>query len=115
MFGMKKRNQPRLEGLLSYPPPQHKVVYVDGNEPRPCWVKGRKAVFHRWANTANPVLPRGMEPGDERARYYQYRSTQAIVEYLDGSVERVWPQEIVFADAGHFADMTWEPKTQAED
>lgn len=108
MFGMKKRNQP------SNTPHTQKVVYVDETQPRPCWVKGRKAIFHRWCNTANPVLPRGMDPNDERAYYFQHRSTTAIVEYMDGTVDRVWPQDLEFADGGRFAELNWLPKSKQE-
>jgi hypothetical protein len=113
MFGIKKRNQPGTEGVVNNQIVQ-KVVYVDETEPRPCWVRGRKAIFHRWCNTANPVLPRGMKPEDERAHYFQHRSTTAIVEYMDGTVERVWPQDLEFADGGRFDEMTWLPRNQPE-
>ena len=111
MFGLKKRTTPYEEERLA---PVQNVLYADGTQLRPCWVKGRKAIFHRWCNTANPALPRGMEPTDEKARYFQYRSVQAIVEFMDGTVERVWPQEIEFADGGLFDEMTWLPKNQPE-
>lgn len=115
MFGIKKRNQPSFEDLLYNPPVLNKVVHVEEQNPRPCYVKGRKAVFHRWCNTANPVLPRGMDPNDERAHYFQHRSTTAIVEYMDGTVERVWPQDLEFADGGRFDELTWKPKAKAEE
>lgn len=115
MFGMKKRNAPRMEELFAlHPHVVNKIVYADEPQQRPCWVKGRKAIFHRWANTANPCLPKGIEPEDERARYFQYRSVQAIVEYMDGTVERVWPQELEFADGGRFEELTWLPRSQTE-
>ena len=113
MFGMKRRNPPRFEDMIP-PVPAPKFVYVDENPLRPCYAKGRKAIFHRWCNTANPILPRGMEPNDEKARYFQYRCVQAIVEYMDGSVDRVWPQDIEFADGGRFDEMTWLPRSQTE-
>ena len=114
MFGMKKRYPILMGGKPECLPPVQRIAYVDENPLRPCWVKGRKAIFHRWCNTANPALPRGMEPTDEKARYFQYRSVQAIVEFMDGTVERVWPQEIEFADGGLFDEMTWLPKNQPE-
>ena len=91
-----------------------RVTLVEDYEPRPCWVYGRrKALFHRWANNAHAQLPRGQEPG-ENARYYQYRATQAIVEYEDGTVDRVWPQDIQFADGGKFLEYEWLPREQEE-
>lgn len=84
------------------------TVTIQENEYRPCYVNGKKALFHRWVNTARPQLPRGAEPG-ENARYFQFRSTQAIVEYEDGTVDRVWPQDIQFADGGKFQEYAWLP------
>jgi hypothetical protein len=73
---------------------------------RPCYVDGRRALFHRWVNTAKPMLPKGQEPG-ENARYFQFRNTHGLVEYEDGTMETVWPQAIKFADNGHFKDYAW--------
>lgn len=82
-------------------------------EYRPCWVRGKKALFHRWANSARPALPKGQEPS-ENARYYQYRSTQALVEFADGTVELVYPQAVRFVDGGHFRDFEWPPMSEVE-
>ena len=75
---------------------------------RPCWVRGKKALFHQWCSTARPVLPRGEQP-DENTPHYQLPHTHGIVEFEDGSVERVWPQDIKFADGGGFAEYCWQP------
>ena len=77
------------------------------NEYRPCYVNGRKALFHRWVNTANPALPKGMDPDNEKAKFFQHRSTAGLVEFEDGIVARVWPQDIRFADGGHFDKYEW--------
>lgn len=87
---------------ISIPP----VQIVQENEYRPCWVRGKKALFHRWANSARPALPKGQEPS-ENARYYQFRSTQALVEFADGTVELVYPQAVRFVDGGHFREYEW--------
>lgn len=84
------------------------------NEYRPCYVKDRRAVFHRWVNTAHPVLPKGIDINDEKARFFQYRSTRALVEYEDGTLAMIWPQDIRFADAGHFNDCEWIPVEKLE-
>lgn len=76
-------------------------------EYRPCYVNGRRAMFHRWVNTANPALPKGMGANDEKARFFQHRSTHGLVEFEDGSVARVWPSDIRFADGGHFEQGVW--------
>lgn len=112
MFGSKKKQPlPRMEDMI--PQPQTitlipRLNMVQENEYRPCYVNGRRGLFHRWANTAKPSLPRGQEP-DENARYFQYRSTKAIVEFEDGTVENIWPQDLRFADGGHFKDYAWIP------
>jgi hypothetical protein len=80
---------------------------------RPCYVKGCRALFHRWINNAHPVLPRGTEL-NEKNRYYQFRRTEALVEYEDGTVERVYPTAVRFADGGQFDSFTWLPAEEAE-
>ena len=84
------------------------VAIMQEQEYRPCYVRGRRALFHRWANDARPALPKGQEV-DENTRYFQFRSTKALVEFEDGTVDRVWPNEIQFADGGHFKDFEWLP------
>lgn len=110
MLRNRKKEEPRREDLLAQirALSSPKVVMMQENEYRPCYVAGRKALFHRWANTARPVLPRGVEP-DENARYFQQRTTHGIVEFEDGTVERVWPQDIQFADGGRFKEYAWLP------
>ena len=84
-------------------------------ELRPCWVRDRKAVFHRWVETARPVKPKDMED-DENAEYYQLRNCHGLVEFEDGTVARVWPQDIQFADIREeFLEQDWgEPFTFGE-
>lgn len=75
-------------------------------EKRPCLVNGRRALFHRWADSARPVVPRGMEEIDPETRY-QCWNVHGIVEYEDGTVQRVWPSEIQFIDGGDFHQWDW--------
>lgn len=115
MFVFKKKQTPAptLEDLLAQAPVfnlTHSYVARD-TEYRPCWVRGKKAIFHRWENTARPQLPRGEQPS-ETARYYQYRCTKAIVEYEDGTVDRVWPTDIQFADGDLFREREWREDTK---
>lgn len=79
---------------------------IRSGEYRPCLVKGRRALFHRWTDSARPVRPWGMEE-DEKALRFQVWSVHGIVEYEDGTVARVWPSDIQFVDGGYFADYTW--------
>lgn len=48
-------------------------------ELRPCIVKGRKALFHKWS--------------------VKSKETVAIIEYEDGAVTECYPYEIKFVDA----------------
>ena len=73
---------------------------------RPCMVNGRRAIFHRWADSARPVAPRGVEE-NETAQRYQLHSVFGIVEYEDGTVDRVWPYEIQFIDHSEFDAYAW--------
>lgn len=62
---------------------------------RLCMVGEEQALFHRWTEErqlvdASPMI--GGHPGGEIA------STLAIVEYMDGRVERVLPEQIRFLD-----------------
>ena len=82
-------------------------VIMSTCEMRPCWVNGRRAIFHRWTDSARPVKPRDRdEDTDERLQKW---SVHGIVEYEDGTVDREWPSAIRFADsAEHFDNLTWE-------
>lgn len=70
---------------------------------RPCLVRGystkeeRRALFHQWA-TKQGTLPHGT----------QYTMVQALVEFENGSVEAVNPEDIRFVDSKHlFAQFYW--------
>ena len=63
---------------------------------RPCYVRKKKALFHRWIEM---TFPKG-------SSFFQ--QTLAIVEFEDGHIEQVRPKSIVFADGGHFNDITWK-------
>lgn len=77
-------------------------------ELRPCFVNGRPALFHRWADSARPAKAYGKE-NDESAGYHQLHSVQGIVEYEDGTVDRVWPSVIKFLPHAQFAETDWYP------
>lgn len=66
-------------------PPVNIMVQGRIDERRPCWARGRKALFHGWANVAHPVPPRGVEL-NEKTRFFQFRRTDALVEFEDGTV-----------------------------
>lgn len=82
------------------------------NTLRPCWVNGRRALFHRWAEDARPTKPRGHE-NDDNCPYFQLHAIHAIVEFEDGTVAKVWPQVVQFMDRDTF-DAAWLPWTMEE-
>lgn len=82
------------------------------NVRRPCYVDGKRAMFHRWVDNARPVKPRGQETDD--AENYQLYTVHALVEYEDGTMERVWPSHIRFADGGQFQETCFLPKAERE-
>lgn len=63
---------------------------------RPCYVRKKKALFHRWIEM---TFPKGSS---------FFHQTLAIVEFEDGHIEQVRPKSIVFADGGYFNDITWK-------
>ena len=81
---------------------------------RQCYVNGRRALWHRWVNTARPQLPKGQEPS-ENTRYFQFRNTHGLVEYEDGTMDLVWPRDIQFVDHSRFEDYAWPPAPKRED
>jgi hypothetical protein len=83
-------------------------------EGRPCWVRGRRAIFHRWTDSARPVKPvSGDQDTDERLQKW---SVHGLVEYEDGRVDREWPNNIRFADsAENFAEYDWATMERQRD
>lgn len=82
------------------------AITITTVEGRPCWVNERRAIFHRWSDSARPVNPYGKgDPSDNRLQKW---SVHGIVEYEDGTVEREWPSAIQFADSAEkFAAFDW--------
>lgn len=119
LFNRKKRTPTMEEALPQLQPlhvPSEELAYnpeYTADQRRPCYVRGRRALFHRWINNAHPVLPRGVELNDNN-RFFQFRRTEALVEYEDGSVERIFPSAVKFADGGQFDSFTWLPAEEAE-
>ena len=86
---------------------------TETDKPRPCYARGRKALFHRWVNSAHPVLPRGEEPS-ENSRYFQFRRTEALVEFEDGTIGRIFPSNLQFVDGGDFDKYEWPPLLETD-
>ena len=58
---------------------ENNEIVIRTTEYRPCYVAGRKALFHRWEDY-----------GD------QFKKTLAIVEFEDGTVDAVNPKLLKF-------------------
>ncbi len=65
------------------------------NDLRPCYVDGKKALFHKWGEISYIVPPSPMVGGHAGG---VVKRTLAIVEYHDGTVAEVEPTSIIFAD-----------------
>lgn len=63
-------------------------------EYRACYVRGKKALFHRWGDKVR-VYPEQMS------------NTVGIVEFEDGTVDEVFPREIRFDCNQRFGEMAW--------
>lgn len=66
------------------------ISYLSG-EYRPCIIKGRPALFHRWEEKSGIIGPSPMIEG-------LLKLTVAIIEYEDGVVTECYPHEIRFCD-----------------
>lgn len=64
-------------------------------ELRPCIVKNRKALFHKWNEKSHIVEPSPMIGGHVGG---VIKHTVAIIEYEDGVVTECYPYEIKFTD-----------------
>ena len=93
-----------------------KIIFST-SENRPCWVGGRRAIFHRWTDSARPAKARKKTDDEEQQELQlQIHNVHALVEYEDGTVEREWPNRIHFADsADKFAQWDWDAMERERD
>jgi len=66
---------------------------------RPCYVDGKKAMFHQWINRAQVAPPSMMIGGHPGGQLWE---VFGLVEFEDGHVGEAYPNNIVFADGGGF-------------
>ena len=68
-------------------------ITLSNSEYRPCIVKGRKALFHRWEDKSEirDATMRGTISG-------VIKGTLAIIEYEDGVISECYPYEVKFCD-----------------
>lgn len=69
-------------------------VEIRTAEYRPCYVYGRKALFHRWTDVAMLSPSKALVYGNTKEA--EDIATLAIVEFEDGTVERVFPESVRF-------------------
>ena len=91
------------------------TMKVKSAEYRPCEIGGRKALFHRWVESDKVIIESQMllknETIDECIKLYNekkflhrgmtakiIKSFYGLVEYEDGTMEKVDPEKIVFKD-----------------
>lgn len=63
------------------------------SEYRPCFVKGKKALFHRWADRAQVVGESILKGGHPAGQLWE---VFGIIEYEDGTINEAYPNEIRF-------------------
>ena len=71
---------------------------------RPCYVDGKKALFHKWSDRAEAIAESPMIGGHPAGII---KWTVGIVEFEDGTVKEKAPSEIRFADGGDFSRIAW--------
>lgn len=80
-------------------------------EKRPCYVEGKKAIFHKWSERAAAINESPMI-GGHHGGFIKW--TAGIVEYEDGTVDEVDPGKIRFAD-GAIQDIAWKNTPENEE
>ena len=63
---------------------------------RPCYARGKRAIFHRWAEFSSLLAESPLKGGPPAGRV---SNVSGIVEYEDGNVDCVHPSEIKFIDS----------------
>lgn len=69
------------------------------NKVRPCYVHGERAMFHCWAQESYVVGPSLLVGGHNGGTV---AFVKGIVEFENGGVSKVDPENIQFADGGSF-------------
>ena len=70
-------------------------ITVSNSQYRPCFVDGKKALFHTWVHWSEPIPPSALAGGHNGG---VAQGAYAIVEYEDGTVGEVPPRAVRFAD-----------------
>lgn len=67
---------------------------IETAEYRPCYVNGKKALFHRWTNV--PMLSPSKVLVYGNTKDAEDVVAMAIVEFEDGTIDRVFPEQVRF-------------------
>ena len=74
-------------------------ITIFNSEYRPCIVKGRKALFHRWEEKAElHIGGRAVRTIDVDVPSGYLKSMLAIIEYEDGNLTECYPYGVRFCD-----------------
>ena len=102
------------------------IISIEKMERRPCWVNGRKGMFHKWIEKEiGVILPDGggIIPGNHLLRAKEayendgiilsgfkldkVKNTYALIEFEDGHIEEIPPTTITFLDHSDFEGYLW--------
>ena len=79
---------------------------------RPCYVNGKKALFHKWVQRRE-LLSSSIARGGHNGGEVEF--TLALVELEDGRAYLVQPQDVYFADsAGLFNQFAFDEEREAK-
>lgn len=82
------------------------TITITTSEYRPCFVDGKKALFHRWIDKSEIIAPSVLKGGHAGG---VIRDTFGIVEFENGVVGEVYPHKIKFA-AGKCNEYSFEER-----
>lgn len=74
-------------------------TFLVGPERRPCYINGKRGMFHQWINRAEVAPPSMMIGGHQGGQLWD---VFGLVEMEDGHMIEVVPTKVVFADGGDF-------------
>ena len=102
------------------------IISIGKMERRPCWVNGRKGMFHKWIEKEiGVILPDGcgIVPGERLLlvkemyendgvipssfKLDKVKNTYALIEFEDGHIEEIPPTTITFLDHSEFEGYDW--------
>lgn len=84
-------------------------AFIVSPERRPCWVDGKKAMFHQWINRAQIAPPSMMVGGHSGGQLWD---VFGLVEMEDGQMKEVYPSKVIFADGGDFSKVRFRPQEE---